>query len=494
MLQQCSSVHDAKDSSIGAAFPAVNAVRSACCSPGTRNTSCAQEPAETSSSSDAEVSRSLVVLLCQEHENMLRALHELCWEHFALCSLLSESGALSTQEFSSRVHRHHQLWMQTSTGQAERADQRSLVDAVTLPGASAMLAKFLGLSGAGCVRAACAELKESVSFADARSRHLYIIGGRNQEDVLNTVERLDTGGCWETCPPMLQCSIQPAVVEMNGSVYVYGECLERFDPCSGTRWENLGSGSERRCMAAVGVHESSIYICGGSNNCDVLSSIERYNSVTGRWEALPPMRQHRSRAMAGILDGHFYVCAGYDGFKTLRTCERFNFATECWEAIPHMIQRRCMAASAVMNECLLVCGGSNREPSKLMDEPLRSCESFDPRLDRWQSLPCMETGRSRAASCLVNGLLYVCGGLGGEALTSVERLDLSAWSWETLPPLSAKRFGAAVGSLEGCLFVCGGNDGSDFLSSVERFDLKAGAWKNEKAMNENRSWPVVAVA
>lgn len=369
------------------------------------------------------------------------------------------------------------------------------MDAVILQGSNAMTARFLGPSNTCRVRAAAKELRDNIFMSDARARQLYIIGGRDQDEVLNSVERLGTDRVWETLPSMCQSSIQPAVAEMNQNLYVYGEILERLDPyVAGSQWENLGSGHERRCMAAVGVHEGCIYICGGSDNSVVLTSAERFNSISGRWEALPNMPQKRSRAMAGMIDGYFYTCGGFDGFKTLITCHRLNIANGSWEAVPSLSQRRCMAASAVVKGCLLVCGGSDREPAKLSDQALRVCESLDPITGEWRSVPPMETARSRAASCLVRGHLYVCGGLSGRlALTSVERLDVSSGTWDTLPHMATRRFGAAVGSLNGCLFVCGGNDGDALLNSVERFDLEEGAWKDVTAMAESRTWPVAIV-
>ena len=67
------------------------------------------------------------------------------------------------------------------------------------------------------------------------------------------------------------------------------------------------------------------------------------------------------------------------------------------------------AASAVINGCLYVCGGDSGDPAS----PSTSLDCFDPLLGIWQALPSMSQGREGHSAAVVGARLCVCGGQGG---------------------------------------------------------------------------------
>lgn len=148
-----------------------------------------------------------------------------------------------------------------------------------------------------------------------------------------------------------------------------------------------------------------------------------------------------------------------------------------------------MSATAMIGGKMYVIGGSNRQQALLLDEALKTGERFDPRTGFWEPVAPMEQQRSRATATVINGYLYVCGGLNGQqTLSSAERFNPATNIWESLPGMSQGRFGAAVAVMSRCLYIVGGADGQRALSSAERFDPEKGAWEELPQMHEERIW------
>ena len=63
----------------------------------------------------------------------------------------------------------------------------------------------------------------------------------------------------------------------------------------------------------------------------------------------------------------------------------FDPVTKTWDAFPSTHETRLNAASAVLNGRFYVCGGHSGDP----DSPSTSLDCFDPHQGIWQSLPPM---------------------------------------------------------------------------------------------------------
>lgn len=77
----------------------------------------------------------------------------------------------------------------------------------------------------------------------------------------------------------------------------------------------------RRCSDAAGL----IYIVGGLTSCgDSLSTVEKYDTISGKWIPVLPMAVQRSRVGVAILDGKLYAIGGFDGNVRLNDVERYD--------------------------------------------------------------------------------------------------------------------------------------------------------------------------
>ena len=80
----------------------------------------------------------------------------------------------------------------------------------------------------------------------------------------------------------------------------------------------------RRCSEAAGL----IYIVGGlTSSGESLSTVEKYDILTGKWTPVLPMAIQRSRVGVAILDGKLYAIGGFDGTVRLNDVERFDSLT-----------------------------------------------------------------------------------------------------------------------------------------------------------------------
>jgi len=108
-----------------------------------------------------------------------------------------------------------------------------------------------------------------------------------------------------------------------------------------------------RSVTAAASVDGRLYVCGGHNGQQELSSAERYDPGAGAWEAMLPLSQRRSGAAVAVAAGRLYVCGGYDGWEVLSSVERLGPEAAVWEPAPAMSERRDHAAAAVFTGGLL---------------------------------------------------------------------------------------------------------------------------------------------
>jgi len=245
--------------------------------------------------------------------------------------------------------------------------------------------------------------------------------------------------------------------------------------------------SQHRLAASAAVVGSRIYILGGRNARQALSSVESFDTVSNSWRREMFMNLPRFCMATGVLGGCIYACGGCDtGLapreKVLDFVERFSPQQGEWQVMSPMLQGRCAAAAACITGKLCIIAGY------CSHQPLSSAECFVPSLGDWQWLPSMSRCRSVFAAAEVAGQLYVCGGHDGQGpLNTVERFDPVAHKWEILPPMAHPRAAPIAVLASGCLVVCGGRNKHGALSAAERFIPETGVWEQLPPMLQRRS-------
>jgi len=97
----------------------------------------------------------------------------------------------------------------------------------------------------------------------------------------------------------------------------------------------------------------------------------------------------------------------------------------------------------------------------------------------WAAKTVMTTARSRAASAVVNGKVYVIGGesTSGTALTTVEEYDPTTNLWTTKAPMPTGRRYHAAAVWHNSIYVFGGESATGVpISTVEAYDTVNNTW------------------
>jgi len=101
-------------------------------------------------------------------------------------------------------------------------------------------------------------------------------------------------------------------------------------------------------------------------------------------------------------------------------------------------------------------------------------ERYDPRLDRWESLPDMEKPRGGIAAATVDGRVVVFGGEeAGGTIREVELYNPAKRSWSSLPPMRTPRHGLGGVSRGNRVYAIEGGPtpGFDFSDTIEFLDI-----------------------
>lgn len=248
-----------------------------------------------------------------------------------------------------------------------------------------------------------------------------------------------------------------------------------FQP-GGTAWTSTAFTYDSPQEAASVVHEGAIYSFGGLENDGGTyrsGAVYRYTPGLADTEYFSdlPEAMGVSGATAGAIGDTVYLGGGVwdDDEGASYTRERllaYRPADDHWEAIPVPAPEadQTWLASAYMTSATVgdrwyLFGGQTAPDAA----PLGQVSVFDPADRTWRRLAPMPTPRSGAAAVVVDGKIWVIGGLiaGFEASDAVEVFDPATGRWEARPRLRSGRYMPAVGLVGGKIVVAGGLDGHD---------------------------------
>lgn len=83
-----------------------------------------------------------------------------------------------------------------------------------------------------------------------------------------------------------------------------------------------------------------VYICGGFNGHECLSTAEAYDPFTNQWTLLEPMRNRRSGIGVIAYKDEIYALGGFNGITRMNTGEKYCPKANRWKTIPEMFNPR----------------------------------------------------------------------------------------------------------------------------------------------------------
>ena len=273
---------------------------------------------------------------------------------------------------------------------------------------------------------------------------IYLIGGtpfqnRRGPYGLSTVEVYDPQtNSWEQAAdmPTPRASTEAAVI--NGTIYVCGgyngadnrlvnlkflDIVEAYDPQTDT-WVRKQGMSIPRKQFGVGVVAGKIYAIGGyihpldkkPEDPWRIDLVEVYDPATDTWAKRAKMPTKRDGFGVGVVNNHIYAIGGRGwpqvgpGGPFLTVIEAYHPKINRWERKNEMSDLRLSFLTVVLNDAIYLIGGfiwQGRVP-----QYLATVDTYNPETEEWNSIPPMPTPILPFGAAVVNGNIYVFGGVG----------------------------------------------------------------------------------
>jgi len=295
-------------------------------------------------------------------------------------------------------------------------------------------------------------------------------------------------GVWTRRADMPTARICPSTSVVDGKIYAIGgaqwiqgtylSTVEVYDPATDT-WTRKTHMPTARNGHAAAVVNGKIYVIAGEPSPQAsLATVEEYDPATDTWKRKADIPTKRTFLSACALDGKVYafggVTAGHPGAEwNPSTLEVYDPATDTWTTRARMPVATCVAGACVLNGKIYVMGGV---PGGLVHDPaVSTVQEYDPATDTWKRKANLPTARACLSVSAVGGRVYAIGGgtYGGATFSTVEEYDPASDSWMTKPDMPAARLYLSTAVVNGRIYAIGGArefyPGSG-MSTVEEYD------------------------
>ncbi len=217
------------------------------------------------------------------------------------------------------------------------------------------------------------------------------------------------------------------------------------------------------------------------------------------WSTLPALpRGPRQETAVVALGRSIYVIGGFDrASAVVPTVEAFDVDSNLWRDVAALPEPLHHVNAAVVDGKLYVLGGLRT----LSFTPVGRSYVYDPAANSWTPRAAMPAGSERGAACTgaIAGKIYLAGGFAGGAVKTLSAYDVAADSWEVglpeLPEVTDHGAGVAVGVPGGVLLAIGGRAGAigSHRTTVYAYDPVQRAWSARQAMPTSRGGAAAAL-
>lgn len=228
-------------------------------------------------------------------------------------------------------------------------------------------------------------------------------------------------------------------------------------------------------LAATG---GKIWVLGGYPRGRVsVKTVQVYDIAADGWTRGPDLPEVNNHGMATALDGVIYLIGGQTDPNTAYVDTVYALDTRNpgagWVEKAKMPTKRSAGVALVHDGRIWVVGG---RPPRGNDFAV-----YDPKADRWETLPDLPSQRNHIAAELIAGRIHVFGGrLGGgfqsDKTAAHEIFDPRTRTWTVGPPMLKPRSGINSVQAYGCVHVWGGEEQAGVFPDHDVYDPKADRW------------------
>ncbi|MBS1694471.1 MAG: protein kinase [Actinobacteria bacterium] len=308
---------------------------------------------------------------------------------------------------------------------------------------------------------------------------------------------------WVELPPLLQPRAAAAAAVVGdriivaGGVGANGRPLATTEIFDGASWRLGADMPTPRQMVAGASDGRVVYAVGGTNGTSDLATVESYDPAADVWTTLPGLPDARSDLGAAVADGRLVAVGGMSGGRALDSVEALDLTTLTWTGLPGMSAGRHGMAVAAIDDTVYAIGGSTASgvaQATSSAESLKLAARKPQPASHWRSLPDAQTSRLMMAWTVLDGRIWVMGGLRhGEALDTVESYDPQTGEWQSEPSMPIPLHHATATTYRGQVVVIGGASADIAGASDKVFALSGGTWSELPSLAHPRAGAAAAV-
>ncbi|QED21122.1 kelch-like protein [Borealpox virus] len=253
-------------------------------------------------------------------------------------------------------------------------------------------------------------------------------------------------------------------------------------------WKMISS-RRYRCNFAVAVLDNIIYIIGG---CDKslyrTPKVIAYHTCTNSWiYDIPQLKYPRSNC-GGLTDDEYIYCIGGirdQHFSLLSDIDRWKPSKPYWQSYAKMREKKCDMGVVMLNGLIYIIGGIVKD-NRCTDV----VESLSE--DGWTIHQRLPIRMSNMATTVHAGKIYISGGYDNanqiinETSNLVFRYNPIYDEWTKIASLNIPRINHALWSSHNKLYVCGGIEDAQ-MNTSETYDEDKDCWvlNNVRALPRN---------
>lgn len=232
--------------------------------------------------------------------------------------------------------------------------------------------------------------------------------------------------------------------------------------------------------------------CTKNNNTNPVSVIvdEETQSIEISWQTKAAMPDARYCGDAIVCNDMIYHIGGRSSISIERSNFEYDPILDSWNTKAVMQRATMKLALAAIGDNIYAIGG---------DRFLSKNEIYNTLSNTWTYGASMPTRRQHVDCGVVNGKIYVIGGLlSWDAFTGInEAYDPATNTWETKAPMPTPRHNPAITVYEDKIYVFGGSGSTTdiwaFQNTVEVYDPATDTWVSKQGLPTNRFKPATAV-
>jgi N-acetylneuraminic acid mutarotase len=284
---------------------------------------------------------------------------------------------------------------------------------------------FLQSSGQGkwSEKARLPEPRGELGVATVNGK-IYVLGGSALgEDAQTLNEEYDPAtDRWQKRAPIPRGLSHAGAVGMNGKIYVVGgftrnvhmgalDVAFEYDPVKDS-WRSLAPMKSPRGSVGLAALNGKIHAIGG-RGVDTVTVVthEVYDPAKNAWSDLAPLPKARDHLSVIAVDGRIHAIGGRFNATVDNTGmhDVYDPATNSWKSAAPLPTPRSASAVTFYRGLILVAGGECNNGKTFVEN-----EGYDPKADRWISLPAIPMmGRHGFRAVTIGDLAYFPGGAAG---------------------------------------------------------------------------------